>query len=48
MKVMEKAGFIDKIGSQAIQPHIDDALTFAETLVSRTQKKKKGALSNIY
>lgn len=48
MKVMEKAGFIDKLGSNFIQPHIDDALSFAETLVSHKQKKKKGALSNIY
>lgn len=48
LKVMEKAGFIEKLGDSAIQPHIDDALTYAETLISYTQKKKKGSISDLY
>ena len=34
MRTMEKAGFIEKIGSENFQPHIDDALARAQEILS--------------
>ncbi|MDO4478226.1 MAG: SulP family inorganic anion transporter [Lachnospiraceae bacterium] len=35
MKSMEKAGFVDSLGAENFQPHIDEALKRAEELVSK-------------
>ena len=34
MRTMEKAGFIEKIGAENFQPHIDDALARAQEILS--------------
>ncbi len=34
MKIMEKAGFVDRIGRENFKPHIDDALERAEEIVN--------------
>ena len=32
LKVMTKAGFVEKIGEASFQPHIDEALAYAQTI----------------
>lgn len=34
MKIMEKAGFVEKVGAENFKPHIDDALKRAEEIVN--------------
>ena len=43
MKVMEKAGFVDKVGRENFCENIDAAIERAEYIVSRPQKNKKTA-----
>ena len=48
MRVMEKAGFVEHVGRDSFQPHIDEALAYAETFSQEKNPSKKSKINTIY
>ena len=48
LKVMNKAGFVEKVGESSFQPHIDEALAYAKTIVGENFSSNKARGNTVY